>query len=86
MTIEQTIEVPVDRRILINLPPELPIGKARMELTITPESVLQEKAAKSLKSLFGIHKNLDTMDAFFERKRANKAFEDAQFEKSRKTQ
>jgi len=84
MTIEQTIEVPVDRKILINLPLELPVGKAKMELTITPESVPLGKTVKPLKSLFGIHKNLDTMNAYFERKRANKLFEDNQYARNRK--
>ena len=38
MTIEQTIEVPVSRRIYFDLPSELPIGKARVELTFIPLS------------------------------------------------
>ena len=33
MTITQTIEVPADRRILLDLPKELPTGKARFTLT-----------------------------------------------------
>ena len=37
MTIEQTIEINDDRRIELELPFELPIGKARMALTIIPE-------------------------------------------------
>ena len=37
MTIEQTVEVPPSRRIFLDLPPELPTGKARIEFTITPE-------------------------------------------------
>jgi len=86
MTIERTIEIPSAHRIFLDLPLEFPIGRAKMELTITPEPAPQEKTAKSLKSLFGIHKNLDTIDAYFERKRANKAFEDAQFEQNRKAQ
>ena len=34
MTITQTIDIPYDRRIYLDLPLELPIGKA--EITITP--------------------------------------------------
>ena len=34
MIIEQTVEIPADRRILLDLPPELPVGKAK--ITITP--------------------------------------------------
>ena len=35
MTIEQTIEVPVNRRVYLDLPLELPVGRAK--ITITPE-------------------------------------------------
>jgi hypothetical protein len=38
MTIEQTIEIQPDRRLELDLPFELPLGRARMELTITPET------------------------------------------------
>jgi hypothetical protein len=34
MTIEQTIEIQVNRRLELDLPFELPLGRARMELTI----------------------------------------------------
>ena len=37
MTIEQTIEILPDHRLELALPVELPIGRARVELTITPE-------------------------------------------------
>ena len=86
MTIEQTIEVPASRRIFLDLPPDLPEGKAKLELTITPEPASRKGSGKSLKSLFGIHKNLDTMDAYFARKRADKAREDIQFERWRTKQ
>jgi len=80
MTIEQTIEVPASHRITIDLPPELPVGKAK--ITITPEVVLCEKTVKPLESLLGIHKGLDTIDAYFIRKRIDKALEDSQYERS----
>jgi hypothetical protein len=38
MTIEQVIEVPVSRRIFLDLPPELPVGRAKFEFTVTPET------------------------------------------------
>ena len=34
MTIEQTVEIPADRRIFLDLPMELPVGRAK--ITITP--------------------------------------------------
>ena len=80
MTIEQTIEVPLSHRITLDLPPELPVGKAK--ITVTPETVPCEKTVKPLESLLGIHKGLDTMDAYFTRKRIDKALEDSQYERS----
>jgi len=38
MTIEQTIEILPNRRLELDLPYELPLGRARVELTIIPES------------------------------------------------
>jgi hypothetical protein len=37
MTIEQIIEIPPNRRLVLDLPFELPIGRAKVELTVTPE-------------------------------------------------
>ncbi|MCL2026675.1 MAG: hypothetical protein FWG92_07730 [Leptospirales bacterium] len=37
MTIEQTIEINQDRLLKLRLPFDLPIGRARMAVTITPE-------------------------------------------------
>jgi hypothetical protein len=48
MTIEQIIEIPPDRRLVLNLPFELPVSRAKVELTVTPEKreiVVSEKAA-----------------------------------------
>jgi hypothetical protein len=50
MIIEQTIEILPNRRLELDLPSELPIGKARVELTITPET--RETAVKG-ESAFG---------------------------------
>ena len=36
MTITQTVEIPADRRITLDLPQELPIGRAK--ITVTPEA------------------------------------------------
>jgi len=80
MTIEQTIEVPASHRVTIDLPPELPVGKAK--ITVTPEAIICEKTVKPLESLLGIHKGLDTMDAYFARKRIDKALEDSQYKQS----
>ena len=38
MTIEQTIEINQDRLLKLRLPLELPTGRAKIALTITPET------------------------------------------------
>jgi hypothetical protein len=47
MTIEQTVEIPVDHRIFFEFlaPEEIPAGPARVELTVTPVIEKQEKTA-----------------------------------------
>ena len=35
MTVTQTVDIPANRRVYLDLPPELPIGKA--QITITPK-------------------------------------------------
>ena len=81
MTIEQTIEVPASHRVTFEVPPQIPAGKARILVTPIEEP---PKAEVSLLSLRGIDKGRDTLDAYFARKRADKAKEDAQFERMRR--
>jgi len=50
MTIEQTIEILPDHRLELALPVELPVGRARVELTITPE---MKKTTAQTESAFG---------------------------------
>ena len=47
MTIEQTVEIPADRRIFFEFlaPKEIPTGPARVELKVTPVSEKQDKIA-----------------------------------------
>lgn len=35
---QQDVEVPADRRIVIELPPEVPVGPARLTLSSPPDS------------------------------------------------
>jgi hypothetical protein len=85
MTFEQTVTIPADRHIFLDFlaPKEIPAGKARLELTLTPETTPQRGTVKPLASFFGVDKDLDTMDAYFARKRANKTQENNQFERMR---
>ena len=36
MTITQTVEIPANRRLTIDIPPEVPAGKAQVELKVIP--------------------------------------------------
>ena len=78
MTITQTVEIPANRRLTINIPSEVPAGKAQLEVKVIPFAQKEEKPkdAMRLLALRGSCKGLDTMDAYFARKRVNKAFED----------
>jgi hypothetical protein len=50
MTFEQIIEILPDRRLELALPIEMPVGRARVELTITPET---KKTTAKRESAFG---------------------------------
>ena len=73
MTITQTVEIPANRRLTIEIPTEIPTGKARISVVSLVEP---SKTDVSLLSLRGSCKGLDTLDAYFARKRADKVFED----------
>ena len=38
LTIEQTVTISADHRVFFDVPPELPMGKAKVELTFIPLS------------------------------------------------
>jgi hypothetical protein len=57
MTIEQTVEIPADHRLVVNLPKHIPPGTADMEITILPRKKTGYHTAKSLKNLSGRWKN-----------------------------
>jgi len=73
MTITQTVEILADRRLIIDVPLEVPMGKAQVEVKVIP---LVKKETVPLLALRGSCKGIDTMDAYFARKRANRAFEE----------
>ena len=48
MTIEQTVEIPVSRRIFLDVPPEIPVGKAILTLTtITANNIVHQDELKT---------------------------------------
>jgi hypothetical protein len=57
MIIEQTIEIPADHRLVVNLPEHIPPGTADMEIIILPRKKTGYHTTKSLKNLSGRWKN-----------------------------
>ena len=60
MTIEQTVEVPANRHVAFDLPYTFPVGKAKVEITVTSEGETAQPV-KPLRSLRGIDKGQDTV-------------------------
>ncbi|MDR2516299.1 MAG: hypothetical protein LBC88_02825 [Spirochaetaceae bacterium] len=83
MVIEQTVDIPADHRLVLDvpLPLSLPQGKVRIALTVTPETPPHGAAMMPLLAMCGIDRGKDTLDAYFERKRSDKAREDGQIER-----
>jgi hypothetical protein len=46
MTIEQTIDIPADHRLMFDIPQEVPEGKAKVKLSIKPFKLFAKKPKK----------------------------------------
>jgi len=78
MTIEQTVAIPADYRIFLELPRSVPIGvNARVSISIpTPESQSSIESGKPLKSFRGILKDRGiSIERLRELQREDKALE-----------
>ena len=53
MTITQTVEIPADRRLIIEVPDEVPAGRAQVELKVVPFPKKMENPQAPLKMLGG---------------------------------
>ena len=63
MTITRTVDIPADRRLIIDVPHEIPPGKAQVELKVIPFVKKEEKPnidndEPSLKCLIGVDTSL----------------------------
>ena len=76
MTIEQTVEIPADRRIFLDVPVEMPTGRADV---IVRALAAQNNAASMREAsacLRGISKRFgDSLEAYFARKQHDKELE-----------
>ncbi|MDR2923223.1 MAG: hypothetical protein LBU85_07775 [Treponema sp.] len=83
MTIEQMIEVPVNRRISLDLPLELPVGKAK--ITITPQvDHPNANAYGTIENLRGLAKRMGaavTMENFLEMRREDVRLEEDKYQR-----
>ena len=50
----QTVDIPANRQIILDLPPEVPMGKAQVEVKIFPFAKKEENPAAPLKCLVGV--------------------------------
>jgi hypothetical protein len=80
MTIEQTVEIPANHRIYFDVPSQIPAGRTKVALTIidfppTVHPEYKEATVIPLLELRGSCKGEDTVAAYLERKRADKALE-----------
>ena len=58
MTITQTVEIPASRLLTIEIPREIPEGKARLEMKVVPFAKEEEKPEPPLKCLIWIDTSL----------------------------
>ena len=66
VTIRTSAEIPEDRRLVVNLPPETPLGEAELVITVAPKSD-DEIAEKSVSDFFGVVRGDDPSAADNER-------------------
>jgi hypothetical protein len=87
MTIEQTVDIHADHRLELWLPPEIPPGKAKVEITVTPErnetdEERRERFRKAIEYCDGLGKRLGstvTSDDIIQGRREDLALEAAKF-------
>jgi hypothetical protein len=83
MTIEQTIEIPVDHRLTIEVPPEIPAGRAILAFTpageTRPRRRLTEQQRATIEKCWGIAKGILSSDESLEMRREDFELEEAKY-------
>ena len=69
MIITQTVEIPTNRRLTIDIPPEVPAGKAQVEVKVIPFTKEETPQLKKKKTYNAIE--LDITEFKFHREEAN---------------
>jgi len=81
MIIEQTVEIPADRRLYFDVPREIPVGAtARFELIWYPQKEAVNNLDAVLKEIRALCKDVPvTVDSFLEMRRQDRELEEKQF-------
>jgi hypothetical protein len=83
MTIEQTVEIPADHRLIIEVPPEIPAGRAILAFTPTgearPRRRLTERQRAAIKKCWGIANGVLSSDESLEMRREDLELEEAKY-------
>jgi hypothetical protein len=83
MTIEQTVEIPADHRLTIEVPPEVPTGKAVItftpDVTARPRPRLTERQKEAIEKCWGIAKGILSSDESLEMRREDLELEEAKY-------
>jgi hypothetical protein len=83
MTIEQTVEIPPDHRLVIEVPPEIPAGRAVIAFTPTgeapPRRRLTERQKAAIEKCWGIAKGILSSDEALEMRREDLELEEAKY-------
>jgi hypothetical protein len=81
MTVTQTVDIPADRRLTIDVPDEIPTGKTI--LAFTPVKTFDpQQAREAIKNCAGLAKRMGinlSSDEFLEMRRKDKELEDAKY-------
>ena len=86
MTVTQTVNIPADRRVFLDLPPELPVGKAKVTVTSEEQTYEVNTAGfspnEAVQNLRGLAKKMGstlTVERFIEMKREDRDLEEAEY-------
>jgi hypothetical protein len=83
MTIEQIVEIPADHRLTIEVPPEIPAGKAILTFTpageARPRRRLTERQRAAIEKCHGIAKGVLSSAEALEMRREDLELEEAKY-------
>jgi hypothetical protein len=83
MTIEQSVEIPADHRLVIDVPSEIPVGRAILAFTPEgeeqPRRRLTERQRAAIGKCWGIAKGVLSSDESLEMRREDLELEEAKY-------